>query len=122
MASKVAVNGSTLASDATFQDQLTRALLDNGGISRIQAALQNGLDSSGWSENVRKYVTELLRSGECTTYDDCVERVRKQSAIQNGTSHANGATNDSIAVPKSAVDRGIEVVRKEIAAVCEDKR
>lgn len=125
MSSKVAVNNSTVASDPPFHDQVTRALLDNGGIARIQSALQNGLDAAGWTENVRRYVTELLRSGECTTYDDCVERVRKHTVVsgqQNGTASTNGAAERGLTVPKSAVDRGVEAVKKEIAAVCEDRR
>ena len=65
------------SSAAALQEQITLALLSNGGIARIQTALRQRLDEAGWSEALRDTVTRLLREGECATYFEAVERVKK---------------------------------------------
>lgn len=125
---KVGVNGTSSASSTELQDQITLALLANGGVGRIQTALQQRLDEAGWTERVRDYVTKLFRSGECTTFFEALERVRSQISIE-GVDIANGkrrnqanGTTDELVIPKLAAEGGVEAVRKELVQICEVKK
>ncbi|KAK8162309.1 hypothetical protein BKA80DRAFT_189734, partial [Phyllosticta citrichinensis] len=114
------------------------ALLSANAIPRIQSALQQSLQESGWTHSLQSYVLKLLRDGECTTYEELMARVMaecrpgdtatdnkdkdKDSAngdgAVNGTSSKNGSGVD-IKVPDRAVREGIRAVRKEIERVCD---
>jgi len=107
-----------------LQDQITLALLANGGIARIQTALRQRLDEAGWSENLREYVLNLFRSGECTSYFEAMEKVKARVKLEgrdeeNG--HANGHEG-SLVVPVAAAEGGVEAVRKELEGVCEMRK
>lgn len=111
-----------------LQDQITLALLANGGIARIQTALRQRLDEAGWSESLREYVLNLFRSGECTSYFEAMEKVKARVRLEgrdeeNG--HANGHANGhegSLVVPVEAAESGVEAVRKELEGVCEMRK
>ena len=75
MAGKIQVNGTTSGYSPDVQSQITTALLQNGGVKRIQETLQQRLDEEGWTQNLRDYVIRLFRSGEATTYDDAYNKV-----------------------------------------------
>lgn len=109
-----------------LQDQITLALLNNGGIARIQTALRQRLDEAGWSENLRGYAVDLFRSGECTSYFEAMEKIKREVRLEgrdeeNGNGSANGA-DAGLVVPVAAADGGVEAVRKELEGVCEMRK
>ncbi|QIW97996.1 hypothetical protein AMS68_003514 [Peltaster fructicola] len=127
MSSKVAINGASSATSPELQDQVTLALLQNGGVDRIQAVLQQRLDEAGWSENVRDYVTKLFRSGECTTFFEAFERVKSHITVEGAETGrkktANGTAGvPDLSIPKTAAEGAVDAVRKELIQVCELKK
>jgi hypothetical protein len=103
-----------------LQDQITLALLANGGIVRIQTALRQRLDEAGWSENLREYVLNLFRSGECTSYFEAMEKVKARVRLE-GRDEENGH-GEGLVVPVAAAEGGVEAVRKELEGVCEMRK
>lgn len=87
------------------------------------------LQAAGWITTLRAYVTQLVRSGECTKYDELMERVLEESMkgiVGDRTRAVNGSTNVSsnrpgqeLRVPDTAIKEGIKAVRKELERVCE---
>lgn len=119
---KVAVNGNTSAYNPTTQDQITMAMLQNGGIARIQTAFSNRLDEAGWSQNLRQFVDHLFRSGEAQTYDEAMKIVMDRvflAAPDEGGKAANGtaAAAGDLTIPRDAARDAAEVVKKELAKV-----
>jgi len=112
---KTAIDSTTSGNSPDFQSQVTLALLQNGGVARIQAALQQRLDEAGWSQALREYVVKLFRSGEAVTYDDAVSKVMQQ--VRAGS---NGAPD--LRLPEEANRGGAEAVRKELEQICEMKK
>jgi hypothetical protein len=104
-----------------LQDQITLALLANGGIARIQTALRQRLDEAGWSENLREYVLQLFRSGECASYFEAVEKVKGRVRLEGRDDEdiVNGSGRDGLVVPVAAAEGGVEAVRRELEGVCE---
>ncbi|KAM0719535.1 hypothetical protein Q7P37_003665 [Cladosporium fusiforme] len=118
---KIPVNGTSTTNPAAanaMQDQVTLALLANGGIARIQTALRQRLDEAGWSENMREYVTALFRSGECTSYFEAVEKVKAKVKLE-GRDEEDGIAAEDLVVPIAAAEGGVEAVRKELEGICE---
>jgi delta-aminolevulinic acid dehydratase/porphobilinogen synthase len=107
-----------------LQDQITLALLANGGIARIQTALRQRLDEAGWSENLREYVTQLFRSGECSTYFEAMEKVKARVRLEGRDEEADGIADGGadLVVPVAAAEGGVEAVRRELEGVCEMRR
>jgi delta-aminolevulinic acid dehydratase/porphobilinogen synthase len=107
-----------------LQDQITLALLANGGIARIQTALRQRLDEAGWSENLREYVTQLFRSGECSTYFEAMEKVKARVRLEGRDEEADGVADGGadLVVPVAAAEGGVEAVRRELEGVCEMRR
>lgn len=69
-----------------------------------------------------------MRSGECTKYDDLMDRVLEEAMqdVVASRARANAASNgasksgvDSIRLPESAIREGIKVVKKELEKVCD---
>ena len=126
---KIPINGASTTSSnpqhaRDLQDQITLALLANGGIARIQTALRQRLDEAGWSENLREYVLNLFRSGECTSYFEAMEKVKARVRLEgrdDENGHANGHEG-SLVVPVAAAEGGVEAVRKELEGVCEMRK
>lgn len=119
---KVTVNGSTNGYDPTTQDQITMALLQNGGVKRIQNSFQQRLDEAGWSENLRNYVTQLFRSGEAITYDEALSKVKEHVRVQYLDEEGravvrNGAGGPDLVIPSEVAKDAAEVVKKELAKV-----
>lgn len=118
---KIPVNGTSTSNPSsanTIQDQVTLALLANGGIARIQTALRQRLDEAGWSENLREHVTALFRSGECATYFEAVEKVKAKVKLE-GRDEEDGVVEGDLVVPMAAAEGGVEAVRRELEGVCE---
>ncbi|OQO09161.1 hypothetical protein B0A48_06052 [Cryoendolithus antarcticus] len=99
---------------ASVQDQITLALLANGGIPRIQAAFRQRLDEAGWSENLRNYVTGLFRSGECTTFFEAMEKVKERVGLEG-----RDGFEGELVVPRSVGEEVAGVVRRELEGICE---
>lgn len=73
---------SALTSSQTAQ--ITAALFSANSIPRIQAALQHSLQESGWTHALRAHILNLLRSGECASYDELMARVLEDTRQQQG--------------------------------------
>lgn len=126
--SKVPVNGSSSYGADSLQNQITGALIANGSIPTIQTALLHELQASGWTTYLRTYVTQLVRSGECTKYDEIMDKVLEESLkgiTGDRTRAVNGNTvnpnrpGQEMRIPDAAIKEGVKVVRKELEAVCE---
>lgn len=127
MSAKVPVHqNSSYSTQPGTASALTTALVDNGSIPVIQATLLQELQASGWTANLRTYLTTLMRSGECTKYDDLMDRVieeamkdvgskQRGAKATNGDKDANGA---GLQIPENAIKQGIKVVKKELEKVC----
>ncbi|KAK5116395.1 hypothetical protein LTR62_007942 [Meristemomyces frigidus] len=110
MAGKIQVNGTTSGTTPDVHSQITTALLQNGGVKRIQETLQQRLDEDGWTQSLRDYVVRLYRSGDATTVDEAYGKVMQ---------HVGGAGGEpDLTVPKSAREGGAEVLKKELERIC----
>ncbi|KAF2468956.1 uncharacterized protein BDR25DRAFT_171056, partial [Lindgomyces ingoldianus] len=114
------------------RNNIYSALMSGHGIASIQATLTHELQSSGWISDLRSYITYLLRSGECTTVSEVMERVMAEcklrpalemsNGLSNGVNGANGhkETDDiNLRLPERAVREGVRVVRRELDKVCD---
>lgn len=118
MSQKLAVNESTsFSTQPATQTQLTTALVDGGSIPIIQNALLHELQASGWSTNLKNHVTQLMRSGECTKYDDLMERILQEALADPDT--AKGSNHPSLAIPDQAITQAVKVVKKELDKICQ---
>lgn len=91
------------------QAALTSALLSAHSIPRIEAQLSQSLAETGWTTNLRTYITNLVRSGECTSYKELLAKVMvavREEGKEGG-----------IGIPKSVVKEGLVVVRGEVEKV-----
>ncbi|CAK1355310.1 hypothetical protein CB0940_00953 [Cercospora beticola] len=117
---KVAVNGALSAYNPSTQDSINLALLQNGGIRRIQTSLHERLDAAGWTQNVRDYVEKLFRSGDAQSYDEAMKLVMQHVALQgeNGSGNiTNGTGGPDLTIPREVAKDGAEVVKKELRQV-----
>lgn len=126
---KIPVSSSTPSNNPDFNAQLRAALVANGSIPTIQDALQNELQRTGYAKNLHDYVTKLMRSGECTKYDDIMDKVLEETlkhldddaVNENGDkkgANASGSGSDAgLRIDDSVKDKGIAVVKKELAKV-----
>ena len=115
---QVVVNGANGIGQST-QNDITLALLQNGGIKRIETTLRQRLDEAGWSQELREYCTRLFRSGDAVTYDDALSlimrNINSEGAPSNGS--ANGAQIPDLSIPRHAAEDAAEAVRKELTQV-----
>jgi hypothetical protein len=110
---------------ADLHGQLTALLLANNSIPRIEAALAHELAASGFTANLRAYVTQLVRSGEAGSFADLVRavngRVRVGGKDANGDSSkgagAEAGVAAGLAIPQSVVKEGVRAVRRELDTV-----
>ena len=110
MAGKVQVNGASSGSDPNLQSQVTTAMLQNGGVKRIQETLQQRLDEAGWSQTLREYVLQLFRSGGAATYDEAHVKVMERVRGEQG--------DPDLRIPQVAQQGGAEAVKRELEKVC----
>lgn len=78
-----------------LRNTLYGALVSTNGFSNIETAFKHELQASGWHANLRAYMTQLLRSGECTTYEEVEARVRQKlglTSVPGGQQQTNGAS------------------------------
>ncbi|KAJ9637743.1 hypothetical protein H2199_007234 [Coniosporium tulheliwenetii] len=101
-------------------------------VPRIQSAISHELAAAGWTTALRTRIAQLLRNGECATYEELMARVlreaRGEAGGQNGVNGHGGENGDAegregerveIKIPERAVREGVRAVRRELEAVCE---
>lgn len=116
MSQKLSVNESTsFSTQPATQTQLTTALVDAGSIQTIQTALLHELQASGWAINLKNHVTQLMRSGECTKYDDLMDRILEEALADSSSAKNN---EQSLAIPDQAITQAVKVVKKELDKIC----
>ena len=123
---QIMVNGSTSGYQPSIQDEINIALLQSGGIKRIQKCLQQRLDETGWSQNLREYVERLFRSGDATTYEDALKIVMQHIELQppdtdDSENHGHKVNGDTgapdLTIPRDAAKGAADTVKKELAKV-----
>lgn len=123
---QIPADSSTSGWEPTVQDQINLALATNGGIKRIEAVMQQRLDEAGWTQNLKEYVTKLLRSGEATSYDDCLAKVMAAVNGKEGMNGVNGAGANvqapDLAMPEDAKQDAAAAVKKEIRPLLVEKK
>ncbi|KAL9622196.1 MAG: hypothetical protein Q9160_003379 [Pyrenula sp. 1 TL-2023] len=104
-------------------DHLTKK--DN--LAPLTALLETQLTKEGWKDRVRELSLELLRSGECQTYEQVMaEVVRRAGGGAWGKEDADskrigGDRIDEIdvKVPKVAVEKGVKYVKASLRGAVE---
>ena len=125
---QIPVDSNSSGWEPTVQDQINLALATNGGIKRIEAVMKQRLDEAGWTQDLREYVTKLLRSGEATTYDDCLAKVMAAVNVKEGANGvANGAGSGAVQAPDLKMPEDAKVdaaaaVKKEIRPLLVEKK
>jgi hypothetical protein len=114
-----------------LRNNIYAALLSGEGIRNIEASLDRQLAESGFKDELRRYVTDLFRSGQATSVDEAralaMERIRQQMQgdddQSNGANGMNGANGDEqkydLKVPNKAIVEGTKTVRRELEKVCD---
>jgi hypothetical protein len=117
-----------------LRNNIYSALLSGGGIRNIEGTLDRQLAESGFKDELRRYVTDLFRSGQATTVEEArtlaMEKIKLQQRGEddqsNGTNGVNGVngthTEDQkyeLKIPKKAIVEGTKSVRKELEKVCD---
>jgi hypothetical protein len=112
-----------------LRNNIYSALLSGEGIRNIESTLDRQLAESGFKDELRRYVTELYRSGQASTVDQvrvlAMDKIRQQMRDEqaNGVNGTNGNHVDSneydLQIPRKAMVEGTKSVRKELEKVCE---
>jgi hypothetical protein len=114
-----------------LRNNIYSALLSGEGIRNIEATLDRQLAESGFKDELRRYVTDLFRSGQATSVDEAralaMERIKQhlqgdddQSNSTNGINGANGEEQKyDLKIPNKAIVEGTKTVRKELEKVCD---
>lgn len=116
-----------------LRNNIYSALLSYGGIRNIESTLDETLRATGFRDNLRAYITDLLRSGQVTTAEEArdmamakiQEQMRNQDPKATNGHAANGSANgDSsddidLRIPKEAINKGSKSIQAELKKVCE---
>ncbi|CAI6340926.1 unnamed protein product [Periconia digitata] len=113
-----------------MRNELYSALLSGNGIRNVESTLDHEMQASGFKSNLKAYVTHLLRSGECTSYaqalDRVLDKIRSDSQQQpkpngvNGTNgHAKDADDYNLRLPDEVVTAGARTLGVELEKVCD---
>ncbi|KAF1847055.1 uncharacterized protein K460DRAFT_363164 [Cucurbitaria berberidis CBS 394.84] len=119
-----------------LRNNIYSALLSEGGIRNIESTLDEQLRASGFKDELKRYITDLFRSGQATTAEEARNlamesiKAQMQTAQTNGTTNGvNGTSNNSndlvdandykLKVPDEAVRQGTKGVMKELEKVCD---
>lgn len=98
----------------TLRNSVSSALLNShSSIPTIEHAFSSALQTSGWTERLNARVLELLRSGECGTYDEVMDQILVESRNDN-PGNKRDSKGGTLEVPTKAVEDGIEIVRTEL--------
>jgi hypothetical protein len=112
--------------------QLATALINNpSSIPAIERTLSEALAATGWTTSLRTHIQNVIRSGECLTFDECVRKVMRDISVDkgdgskevNGNGKAGGKKADvdgdvDVRIKDSVVKDGVAVIRKELEKVC----
>lgn len=124
---------------SSLRNNIYSSLLSGTGIRNIETTLDRQLSESGFKDELRRYVTDLFRSGQATTFDEAVtmamEKIqammRGDDEMSNGTNGVNGVNGNGshdgdgvgekydLRIPEKAVREGVRTVRRELEKVCE---
>lgn len=123
--SKVPVSETTSYADPTVQNSLNAALIMNGSIPVIQNKLLYELQASKWTANLRDFVTNLMRSGECLKYDEIMDRVLQEAnksagpsaATKSGAGNGRSVADSLLAIPEAAVLECVKTIKEELEKV-----
>jgi len=115
-----------------LRNNIYSALLSGDGIRNIEGTLDRQLAESGFKDELRRYVTDLFRSGQATTVDEAkvlaMDKIRQQMADEqaNGSNGVNGTNGNhaddskyDLKIPHKAVVEGTKTVRRELEKVCD---
>lgn len=114
-----------------LRNNIYSALLSGEGIRNIEATLDRQLAESGFKDELRRYVTDLFRSGQATSVDEAralaMERIRQHlqgdDGQSNGTNGIYGANGEEqkydLKIPNKAIMEGTKTVRRELEKVCD---
>ncbi|KAF1957973.1 hypothetical protein CC80DRAFT_503511 [Byssothecium circinans] len=119
----------TLSADT--RNEIYSALLSGTGIRNIEQTLDHEMQAAGFKSNLKAYITHLMRSGECTTFDEVMARVNdkirhdtraaKSNGTTNGANGVNGHSKDDdydLRLPDKAVIEGTRTVEAELHKIC----
>ncbi|KAL8659836.1 MAG: hypothetical protein Q9202_006935 [Teloschistes flavicans] len=122
-----------------LRTELTSALLSESVIPKIQSALSDGRQDTGWMDAVRERAKQLIRNGDATTWQGVVDKLAKEARgvtenqptvsgglrrghSSNGIKPTAGQTVDKpvdIRFPEHAIKQGTEVVRSALENLVE---
>ena len=116
-----------------MRNDLYSALLSGTGIRNLEATLDHEMQASGFKSNLKAYITQLFRSGECTTFDEAMARVSEKirhdtqqakSSATNGVNGTNGHSKDAadehnLRLPDQVVTAGARTLGLELDKVCD---
>ncbi|KAF2434081.1 hypothetical protein EJ08DRAFT_694106 [Tothia fuscella] len=114
----------------TIHTHLTHLLLSHPtSTTTLENTLSEALSTTGWTTNLRTHIQNLIRSGECSTFDEClrrvmgdisVEKVGKEGNGVNGSGNGKGGVGGEVdlKIKESVVREGVGVVRRELERVC----
>ncbi|MCJ1354722.1 MAG: hypothetical protein MMC33_004711 [Icmadophila ericetorum] len=98
-----------------LRTQIHQILLSTNAISTIHLALLQECQSSGWLEAIRRRALELLRSGECGSFEEVMDAVLREArgknvngVISNGTA-VEEKTN--VKIPETVTAEGVKIVK-----------
>jgi hypothetical protein len=138
MAAPKPINMSSTQAQNTLSPELRNdiysALLSGTGIRNIESTLDHEMQASGFKFNLKGYIMHLLRSGQCTTFDEIMVRVndkirhdtdaaKSNGTTTNGVHGTNGHSKDGedydLCLPEKMITEGIRTVGKELDKVCD---
>lgn len=112
---------------------LTTALLATSAVQNIHQTLLSSCTSTGWLDKAGERAVQLLKNGECATYDEvmdvliaeargkaCSEEIEgiPRRRINNGISHGKGKQKElDIRVPERTIAEGVKVVKEALDRV-----
>lgn len=115
-----------------LRNNIYSLLLSYGGIRNIEGTLDETLRQTGFHDNLKAYLTELLRSGQATTCEEArdmamakiQEQMRNKDSKTNGHAVNGSANGDSseeldLRLPKEAVSKGVKSIEAELKKVVE---
>lgn len=114
-----------------LRNNIYSALLSGEGIRNIEGSLDRQLAESGFKDDLRRYVTDLFRSGQATTVDEAralaMDKIRQQMQGEedqsNGLTGFGGANGEEqkydLKIPNKAIVEGTKTVRRELEKVCD---
>jgi hypothetical protein len=105
-----------------IHEALSTALLESRSIPAIERVLSQSLAESGWTTELRAYIQRLVRSGECTNYQQIVKRVMgavvaEGEGGEEGKGRKGEREREELRVPEKVVKDGVRVVRGELEKV-----